>query len=63
MIPSPPRRSSNVVPVVILGFFAGLVAEFAIDMVLDFAVTPRSLGQAEPSASSSRSRSGRWSAA
>lgn len=45
MIQSPPRRPSNVAPVVILGFFAGLIAEFAVDLVLDFALTLHSLGQ------------------
>jgi riboflavin transporter FmnP len=47
VIQNPPRRPSNVAPVVVLGFFAGLVAEFAIDLVIDFALTLHSLGQAD----------------
>jgi hypothetical protein len=47
VIQSPPRRPTNLAPIVILGFVVGIAAEFAMDMVVFYGVKPTSLGQAD----------------
>jgi hypothetical protein len=47
VIQSPPRRPPNLAAIVILGFVVGIVAEFAMDMVVFYGVKPTSLGQAD----------------
>jgi hypothetical protein len=45
VIQNPPRRAPNPAVIVIIGFVVGLVAEFAMDMVIDYAVKPNSLSE------------------
>jgi hypothetical protein len=47
VIQSPPQRPSNVAAIVILGFVAAGIAEFAIDLIMYFAVRLHSLGEAD----------------
>ena len=47
MIQSPPRRSPNLAAIVVLGFVAGVVADFAMSMVVYYVVRPTSFGEAD----------------
>jgi hypothetical protein len=47
VIQNPPRRAPNLAAILILGFVVGLVAEFAMDMVIFYGVKPSSLGEAD----------------
>ena len=47
MVQSPPRRPPNLPAIVILGFVAGVLACFAMNMAVYYVVKPTSLGEAE----------------
>jgi hypothetical protein len=47
VIQNPPRRAPNPAAIVILGFVVGIVAEFAMDMVVFYGVKPTSLGEVD----------------